>query len=217
MAIQSASEHLSLTGRSDRSMRIGLFGGTFDPPHIGHLVLAAEALVQMHLKSLFWVLTPDPPHKKEQVITDVGIRIAMVKAMINGFPEFTFSDIEFKRPGPHFAADTVRELKHDFPDAQIFYLLGGDSLNDLPGWHSPADFVHACAGIIVMQRVNEKPDWKLLDQKLPELRRKTHFLKTPIIEISSNDIRERVKQDRPWRPYVNAGVEKIIQESNIYK
>jgi nicotinate-nucleotide adenylyltransferase len=198
-------------------MRIGLFGGTFDPPHVGHLILASEAFSQMDLDSLFWVLTPDPPHKKGQVITDVGLRKAMVKAEIKDFPEFTFSEIEIKRPGPHFAVDTVREFKLSRPDAQIFYLLGGDSLNDLPTWHDPTGFIRECHLIVVMLRVNEKPDWKMLDQKLPELHQKTVFLKTPIIEISSSDLRDRVKNGQPWLPFVTAGVGRIIQESNLYK
>jgi nicotinate-nucleotide adenylyltransferase len=198
-------------------MRIGLFGGTFNPPHIGHLILASEALSQMELDSLYWVLTPDPPHKKGQVITDAGLRKEMVKAVIKDFQEFTFSEIEFKRPGPHFAVDTVREFKLSRPDAQIYYLLGGDSLNDLPTWHDPTGFIRECTRIVVMLRVNEEPDWKMLDQKLPELCQKTVFLKTPIIEISSNDLRERVKNGRPWLPYVTPGVGKIIQESQIYK
>jgi nicotinate-nucleotide adenylyltransferase len=112
--------------------------------------------------------------------------------------------------------DTVREFKLSHPDAQIYYLMGGDSLNDLPTWHDPVGFIRECTHIGVMLRVNEAPDWKMLDQKLPELHQKTVFLKTPIIEISSNDIRERVKNSRPWLPFVTAGVGKIIQESKIY-
>jgi nicotinate-nucleotide adenylyltransferase len=198
-------------------MRIGLFGGTFDPPHIGHLVLASEAFSQMDLDSLFWVLTPDPPHKRGQVITDAVLRKEMVKAVIKDYPEFTFSEIEFKRPGPHFAVDTVREFKLSHPNAQISYLLGGDSLNDLPAWHDPVGFIQECDCIVVMLRVNEAPDWKMLDQKLPELHTKTVFLKTPIIEISSKDIRERVKNGHPWLPYVTIEVGKIIQKTKVYR
>ena len=83
-------------------------------------------------------------------------------------PNLTFSEIEFQRPGPHFAVDTVREFQLSYPDAQIYYLLGGDSLNDLPIWHDPTGFIRECDRIIVMLRRNEEPDWKSLDQKLPE-------------------------------------------------
>jgi nicotinate-nucleotide adenylyltransferase len=198
-------------------MRIGIFGGTFDPPHIGHLVLAADAIDQMKLDSLLWVLTPNPPHKIGQVITDPGIRTEMVKAMIVRFPEFVFSDLEFRRPGPHFAVDTMREFHKLYPDAQLFYLLGADSLNDLPAWHDPAGFVSQCDGIIFMQREGESPDWNSLDQSLPDLHAITYLLKTPRIEISSHEIRERVKQNHSWRPFVNDGVEKIIKNKNLYR
>lgn len=198
-------------------MRIGIFGGTFDPPHIGHLILASEALDQMQLDSLLWVLTPNPPHKLDQVITDAAVRTAMVKATISRFPEFEFSDLEFQRPGPHYAVDTVREFHRAYPEAQLFYLLGGDSLNDLPIWHDPTGFVNQCDGIIVMQREGEEPDWKSLDQKLPALRAKAHLLRTPLIEISSHEIRERVKHDHSWRQFVNAEVEKIIKDHHLYR
>lgn len=198
-------------------MRIGLFGGTFDPPHIGHLILAAEALDQMKLDSLLWVLTPNPPHKTGQVITDAEIRTKMVEAMIARFPEFEFSGLEFQRPGPHYAVDTVREFHRLYPGAELFYLLGGDSLNDLPAWHDPTGFVTQCDGIIVMLRQGEEPEWKNLDKVLPELHDKTHFLKTPLIEISSHEIRERVGQNHSWRPFINQGVEKIILDNHLYR
>lgn len=197
-------------------MRIGIFGGTFDPPHIGHIILAAEALDQIHLDELMWVLTPNPPHKLDQVITDARIRTEMVQAAIQRFPEFHFSDIEFQRPGPHFAVDTVKEFHRLYPEAEILYLLGGDSLNDLPLWHDPSGFVDQCDGIIVMQRENEEPDWKRLDQELSALRQKTHFLRTPMVDISSHEIRERVQQDRSWKPLVVQGVEAIIMENGLY-
>ncbi len=105
-------------------MRIGIFGGTFDPPHIGHLILAAEALDQMKLDSLLWVLTPNPPHKLDQVITEPVIRTAMVKALIDRFPEFEFSDLEFQRPGPHYAVETMREFHKRYPGCGIILSIG---------------------------------------------------------------------------------------------
>lgn len=197
-------------------MRIGLFGGTFDPPHIGHLVLASEAIDQLKLDLVYWVLTPTPPHKTGQEITDALIRSAMVKETIRRFPEFNFSDLEFKRPGPHYAVDTVRIIRALLPEAELLYLIGGDSLNDLPEWYDPAGFVAECDGIITMMREGETPDWKLLDSKLPGLRQKTTFLNTPIIGISSHAIRERVKQGQTWRCYVDPGVETIILNNHLY-
>lgn len=198
-------------------MRIGLFGGTFDPPHIGHIVLASEAKYQLKLDTVFWILTPDPPHKTGQVISDSTIRTRMVKQAIVRYPEFTFSDLEFQRPGPHYAVDTVRLFRSRFPEAELFYLIGGDSLNDLPEWHDPSGFVSECDAIITMMREGEIPDWQKLDSDLPELRKKTSFLNTPIIGISSHAIRDRVHNDQTWRCYVDAGVEAIIMDHQLYK
>ena len=87
--------------------RIGLFGGTFDPPHLGHLILASEACEQLELTRLLWVLTPEPPHKLEKSITSAQHRLAMVKLATSGDTRFEVSSIELERPGPHYTLDTV--------------------------------------------------------------------------------------------------------------
>ncbi len=131
---------------------IGIFGGTFDPPHIGHLILAAEAHAQLGLDRLLWVLTPDPPHKQDRVITLLEHRLAMVRLALADAPEFELSTVEMDRPGPHYALDTVKIIADQNPGANLVYLMGGDSLRDLPLWHRPADFVKACHFIGVMRR-----------------------------------------------------------------
>lgn len=198
-------------------MRVGIFGGTFDPPHVGHLVLAAEALEQTKLDVVYWVLTPDPPHKKGVQISPFSLRADMVKVAIERFSEFHFSDIEFLRPGPHYAVDTVREFHGHLPKAELFYVMGEDSLEVLPMWHDPTGFVAACDGIIVMKREGEVSDWSKLSSALPALKVKTHLLKTPIVEISSHEIRERVRHGRMFRAYVDAGVEAIITQNQLYR
>ena len=115
-------------------MRLGIFGGTFDPPHIGHLVLASEAYHQLKLDRLLWVLTPRPPHKPNQQITALEYRIEMVQAIVEDEPTFELSRVEIDRPPPHYAVDTVEILGKRFPGARLIYLVGGDSLRDLPLW-----------------------------------------------------------------------------------
>ncbi|MCX8025419.1 MAG: adenylyltransferase/cytidyltransferase family protein, partial [Thermanaerothrix sp.] len=90
--------------------RLGIFGGTFDPPHVGHLILASEAADQLHLDRVLWVLTPDPPHKRGQPITPLAIRLKLVMAAIQEDPLFELSRVEIDRPGPHYAVDTLRIL-----------------------------------------------------------------------------------------------------------
>ena len=112
-------------------MRIGIFGGTFDPPHVGHLILAAEARDQLDLDCVLWVVTPDPPHKTTRALTPLETRLVMVHAAIDGDERFQISRIEIDRPGPHYSADTVRILAEEYPGSQLYYLMGGDSLRDL--------------------------------------------------------------------------------------
>jgi nicotinate-nucleotide adenylyltransferase len=146
---------------------IGIFGGTFDPPHIGHLVLAAEAHKQLGLDRLLWVLTPDPPHKQGRSIAPLDHRLAMVKLAIADDPQFELSTVELTRPGPHYALDTVQILAGQNPGADLVYLMGGDSLRDLPTWHRPADFISACHRIGVMRRPEDAVDLVALEKTCP--------------------------------------------------
>ena len=116
---------------------IGIFGGTFDPPHLGHLILAAEALYQLQLNRLLWVLTPEPPHKPGRPIAPLPHRLEMLQRAIAQTPGFELSSIEIDRPGPHYTIDTLEILRIQFPAADFALLIGGDSLRDLPGWHRP--------------------------------------------------------------------------------
>src|SRR5512143_3713267 len=113
---------------------IGVFGGTFDPPHTGHLILAAEAQAQLDLERILWVLTPTPPHKPGQRITSTALRLEMLQAAIDGNPDFELSRVDLDRPPPHYAVDSVHLLRAAYPQAWLAYLMGGDSLDDLPTW-----------------------------------------------------------------------------------
>src|SRR5258707_14568227 len=108
--------------------RIGLFGGTFDPPHLGHLILASEAQTQLELNPLLWIPTPEPPHKQDQLITAIEHRLTMVNLAIADNPAFELSRIEWDRPGPHYTLDTIKLIAEQTPDADIVPIIGGDSL-----------------------------------------------------------------------------------------
>lgn len=196
--------------------RLGVFGGTFDPPHLGHLILAAEAQDQLHLDRVLWVLTPDPPHKRGQVISPVSVRLALVAAAIADEPRFELSRVELDRPGPHYALDTVRLLRAQYPEATLVYLLGGDSLVELPTWHQAAAFVAACDEIGVMRRPDARVDWDTALDALPGLRSRVRFVDTPLLEIASRDIRRRVSEGRPYRYFLPPAVCQIVQERRLY-
>ena len=198
-------------------MRMGIFGGTFDPPHVGHLILAMEAFDQLHLDKVLWVLTPNPPHKIGKEITSTEIRLEMVEASIGDDPAFQLSRVDIDRPGPHYMRDTVDLLRLEFPAASLVFLMGGDSLRDLPTWHEPVDFVRSCDHLGVMHRVGEKINLDLLEKKIPGISHKVEFIEAPILEISSQKVRQLVSLGKPYRYYLLPSVFEIIQFKGLYR
>jgi len=198
-------------------MRIGIFGGTFDPPHLGHLILAAEAHYQCRLDRLLWVLTPDPPHKPDQKITPLEARLEMVQACIKDAPEFELSTIDMDRPPPHYAVDTVNLLRQARPGAEVLYLMGSDSLVNLHTWHRPLEFIQACDAIGVTRRSDEEIDMAALEARLPGLAEKVQYVVSMILGISSAEIRQRVVSGAPVRYYLHPGVHELIQERGLYQ
>ena len=197
--------------------RLGLFGGTFDPPHVGHLILASEARSQLDLTRVLWTVTPDPPHKQDQFITSLQHRLAMVRLAIQGDPRFEISDIELNRPGPHYTVDTIRLLAEQNPSAEIVPIIGGDSLHDLPTWHQPKELVYAAHWVGVMRRPGEEPDLKELERELSGISSKVHYVDAPLLEIASREIRSRVASGRPYRYYLPNPVYEYIQQNHLYE
>jgi nicotinate-nucleotide adenylyltransferase len=204
---------------SDQSVheRVGLFGGTFDPPHVGHLILASEAQSQLDLTRVLWTVTPDPPHKQDQSITSLEHRLAMVKLAIQDEPSFELSDIELSRPGPHYTVDTIRLLAQENPNAEIVPIIGGDSLNDLPTWHKPKELLYAAHWVGVMRRPGEETNLEALEQELPGISAKVHYVEAPLLEIASREIRERAAQGKPFRYYLPDSVYEYIERHHLYK
>jgi len=197
--------------------QIGLFGGTFDPPHLGHLILASEAYSQLGLDRLLWILTPDPPHKQDQAITSVEHRLAMVRLAIGDNPKFELSSVELDRPGPHYTLDTVESIAEKYPEADITPIIGEDSLRDLPTWHKPKELLYACHWVGVMRRPGEEPDLRELERELPGISSKVHYVDAPLLEIASREIRSRVATGKPFRYYLPIPVFEYIEEHDLYK
>ena len=202
---------------NEQKMRVGIFGGTFDPPHVGHLILAMEAFDQLHLDKVLWVLTPNPPHKIGKEITSTEIRLEMVEASIGDDPAFQLSRVDIDRSGPHYMRDTVDLLRLEFPAASLVFLMGGDSLRDLSTWHEPVEFVNSCDHLGVMHRVGEKIDLFLLEKKIPGISQKVEFIEAPILEISSQKVRQLVSLGKPYRYYLLPSVFEIIQSKGLYR
>ena len=197
-------------------MRLGIFGGTFDPPHLGHLILASEALFQLNLDRLLWVLTPQPPHKPQRQITPLAARLKMLNAVVDLQPGFSLSRVEIERSSPHFAVDTVELLGEKYPGAHLVYLLGGDSLRDLSLWHQARKFVQITDTVAVMPRPHVSINITAVYRELPGLNEKLYFLRAPLLEISSTAIRNRVKENRPYRYFLIPDVYELIRKNKLY-
>ncbi|MBK7455585.1 MAG: nicotinate (nicotinamide) nucleotide adenylyltransferase [Anaerolineales bacterium] len=197
--------------------KIGFFGGTFDPPHIGHLILASEAAHQFGLTRLLWVLNPDPPHKQEMEITPLEHRLQMLKRAISDNPTFELSRLEIDRPGPHFTINTIRYLIQHEPDAELFLLIGGDSLRDLPTWRFPSEIVAAVSKISVMRRPGDSFDMAALESRIPGITDKVSFIDALLLNLSSREIRRRVAAGDEYRYYVHPSVYEYILANRLYR
>jgi nicotinate-nucleotide adenylyltransferase len=197
--------------------RVGVFGGTFDPPHLGHLILASEARSQLGLTRLLWVLTALPPHKRGQVISPLEDRLAMLELALKDEPAFELSRVDIDRPGPHYTLDTLHLLRQQHSGSELVLVIGGDSLRDLPDWHRAADVLAACDSIGVMRRPGDEIDLSELEQSLPGLRDKVAFVDAPLLEISSREIRERARQGLPFKYYVPTEVHQYVLSHQLYR
>lgn len=197
--------------------RIGFFGGTFDPPHIGHLILAGEAAQQFGLDRLLWVLNPDPPHKQEQQITPIEHRLEMLQRTISANPLFELSRLELDNPGPHYTIHTIRLLQQLEPEAELFLLIGGDSFRDLPFWRSPVELVAAVSKISVMRRPGDSFDLHSIENQVPGLTGKVTFIDALLLNLSSHEIRRRIQTGSQYRYYVHPAVYDYIEENSLYR
>ncbi len=198
------------------TQRIGIFGGTFDPPHLGHLILASEARAQLQLTRLLWVLTSIPPHKTDQPISLLDDRLAMLKLALKDEPGFELSSIDIDRPGPQYTLDTISLLAQKYPNDELIPLIGGDSLRDLPTWHNPVELVAACHQIGVMRRPGDSIDLSQLEKHIPGITAKVRFVDAPLLEIASHEIRQRVMEGLPFRYYLLPSVYDYIVAHKLY-
>ena len=195
---------------------LGIFGGTFDPPHLGHLILAEEARYQLGLDRVLWVLTPDPPHKQEQPITPLNFRLEMLLAGIGDNIYSEVSRVEIDRLPPHYALDTVKLLASQNPGSELIYLMGGDSLRDLPTWYAPCEFVAACHTLGVIRRPRDQIDLTWIESQIPGVNSKIQFVDAPLLDIASSQIRQRIRDGAPFRYFLPESVYKVIQKHHLY-
>ncbi len=196
--------------------RLGLFGGTFDPSHLGHLILAECAIEALALSQVLFVLAADPPHKRDQHIAPVEHRLAMLKLAIADNPRFAVSRIDLDRPGPHYSVDMVRIAQNQYPGAALYFLMGGDSLHDLPTWRDPAGLV-ARTMLGVAHRPGEALALDALNAQIPGLAGRVAFVEAPEIGISATDLRQRALAGRSVRYQTPDAVRAYIEKHQLYK
>jgi nicotinate-nucleotide adenylyltransferase len=201
--------------------RLGVFGGTFDPIHLGHLVIAQEAAVRLRLERVLFVPTGQPPHKALTSISSAGQRHRMVEVAIADNSCFALSTAELHRPGPSYTIDTLAQLRVEYgADAALYLIMGGDMVYDLPEWRDPAEIVRQVAGIAALHRPGYgfAPERVAeLEQQLPGLGAALHPLEGPLLDISATQIRARVRQGMPIRYLVPDGVAAFIHEHGLYQ
>jgi nicotinate-nucleotide adenylyltransferase len=189
-------------------MRVGVFGGTFDPPHLGHLIAAADACTALDLAHVCFVPAAVPPHKRGQLRTDAATRLEMTRAAIEGDPRFRVEDAELRRPGPSYTVDTLRLLREREPAAALFLLIGADAGRELHTWREP-EAIARLATVTVLSRSGDQP---LPDASLPALR-------VPVtrIDIAATEVRRRVAAGESIRYLVPDAVRAIIEREALYR
>ena len=193
-------------------MRLGIFGGTFDPIHLGHLILADACREAMELDLVWLVVAGVPPHKPGGR-TPVADRLEMARIAVAGNPAVEVSEVEAAGPGPHYSFETLEKIGRDRPGDELFFLIGADSLVDLPGWRRP-DRIAELATIVVVNRPGVEPP------PAPDLgpsARPIVHVTIPPIGIASNDLRRRVAEGRSIRYRVPHAVVAYVEARRLYR
>jgi len=196
-------------------MRLGLFGGTFDPIHLGHLILAEQCRESCGLDRVWFVVAGEPPHKPAGR-TAVVHRLEMARIAVAGHPRFAVSEIETRRPGPHYSVETLESVHRDSPGEELFFLIGADSLADLVCWREPARIAQLATIVVVNRPGIEEVD----PASLPDFGPGSHRLLSvtiPPIGIASTDLRRRLAEGRTIRYQVPRGVEAYIEAQGLYR
>lgn len=201
-------------------MRIGLFGGSFDPVHRGHLLLAECCWRQARLDRVEFVPTAQQPLKPRGPVASEADRAAMVRLAIADRPEFALSLIEIERGGVSYTVETLRQLRDERPDAELFFLMGADSLADLPTWREPAAICELATPLVVRRAGTPSPAFDALaafvsTERLDTIR--AHEVEMPATPISSSNIRRLIAEHGAWQSLVPERVAKYIDERGLYR
>lgn len=200
-----------------KTIKTGIFGGTFDPPHNGHLTLAQSALNSLGLDEVVWMVTPLPPHKGDEQITAFHHRLAMVYLCVLEYPQFKVSDLESHREGPHYTLDTIRLFRQASPEHELTLLIGGDSLTNFHLWHQPKSLLREIKQLGVFSRRDQEFELGEFLNNFPSMKDKVNFIKSEPIDISSTAIRHAVMSGLPIKELVPNKVADYILRNGLYR
>jgi nicotinate-nucleotide adenylyltransferase len=201
--------------------RVGVLGGTFDPVHYGHLVVAEEVYAALDLAEMVFVPAGHPPHKPDGLVAAAHHRLAMLELAIAGNPHFSISLVDLERPGPSYTVDTLRLLRQQWGEqTALYFVIGWDSLEDFLTWRDPAGVLEQLSYLVAVRRpgYNEESGYRdSLEARLPGIKRRLLVVPAPQLEISSTELRERVAEGRPIKYQLPERVEHYIEQYNLYQ
>jgi nicotinate-nucleotide adenylyltransferase len=195
-------------------LRLGVFGGTFDPPHVGHVAVAREVVDRLRLDRLIWMPAGAPPHKPDQPVTAAAVRLEMTRAAAAGEPRFEVSELEIRRAGPSYTVDTLREMRGAYADADLFLILGADQLRTFAtGWREP-EAILELATLALMDRAGD--DAVAASPDLPGMERAVHV---PVrrVDVSSTEVRALTAEGGDVSALVPAGVLAVMEREGLYR
>jgi nicotinate-nucleotide adenylyltransferase len=201
----------------DEPQRIGILGGTFDPPHVGHLWLATLAADALGLDRVLFMPASQPPHKRGRRMSTSGDRLLMTRLAIAGDPLFELCPIEMERPGPSFTVDSVGELLRLYPESQLYLLMAADSLAQIDTWREPDRLLSLVEWAVGPRPGSPLPAGEALVERFGERASRIHLLEGPSLDVSASEIRRRVAAGRAIRYLVPVAVERHIVERGLYR
>jgi nicotinate-nucleotide adenylyltransferase len=202
----------------DRPRRIGILGGTFDPPHVGHLWLATLAADAIGLDRVLFMPAAQPPHKANEEVTSAADRLLMTRLAIAGNDGLELTLIEMERSGPSYTIDSVVELRGLYGDeAELFLVMAADSLAQIDTWRHPDELLERIEWVVGPRAGAELPDRSSLEDRFGERAARIHLLEGPLLDVSSTQVRERVAAGHTIRYLVPRGVEELIVDRGLYR
>ena len=198
-------------------MRLGIFGGTFDPVHYGHLLAAEQCREQCRLDEIWFVPAAVPPHKTGVEISPGKARAEMLELAVAGLPQYRVSRMELEREGPSYTVDTLAGLRRDDPSRELILILGADSLADFPTWREPSRIAEL-ATILAVNRGRVTPDVNAAAQQLGrEFRARVQVVEMPAVDLASTDIRRRVREGRSIQFMTPRAVDMYLRQHDLYR